>query len=431
MPQLAHDLLQGFYDNSDAQGKLYKKLQKSEASGLLIFRNVGGPGGSGGLGKTMLWPLTSEALAIDPIQGKVSIIAADIKKLWALVNQLRTPEYKSEFKEIICLAFIVRQPVTAQTIRYQEEAYRVLLDYYKTKTEYKDLLLESTSKKVSTHIEELFDKFKKRKRELAEEEEEAKSSHSEWHQQHENHFGFSTTIRHEDESETTLSHMSMHHASLGLQQELAEIKEDQVDSRNGATDPFNQATEAVNSFLGYFIFLSNSTPDGPKLSFSENKRLLKLLFTINVYKLPLLQLRILNLLMTQIQNNNPDVDRQAHLAYAEQLFNIARTETNFFLKYFQTYGNTKTWQAMGENAQKALLNKLTDQEYPKKYPNYKPTFDFSRVDFNDALKVSLPTDLYTSYIKLFKPTYGRYTSSSTTLDLFKNRFTSSTRSMLR
>jgi hypothetical protein len=423
MPQLANDILD---DNLASPSMLYVRLgRKGDDPRTTVM-------GAGGLGKAFNSDLALLAFNINSRHRTVSSKALNIQKLWELCLAFKSGSKErygishNSNKEIICLAFLIKQDTTnLETAAYQEQAYLNILHYYKNKTGYKGQVLQPKSESATTvedKINELRIRFEgvKARLEQTRGEELEQSIHAarslsggsqpygERELQLQSHSQMRTSTS--DPSISSLrgstSYISLHMLDASRQGE--EKPETKIEAR-----------ENIKYFL-YTMEKDTIPTDGTQLSLRDIKTAQKVFFLVKVPKLTLLQLRALSYLMDTVQTHAPTTEEQKR-------FNYVRQETSFWRRLFQgTHGNTKTFEAMANKVQTTMLHKLTQQEFHNKYPNDKlEEFDLDRI-VEPMERIPLDEQEFLAFQGLFKPSFDRWPNRRpAVLDNFNNRFVSS------
>jgi hypothetical protein len=423
MPQLANDILD---DNFGSPLMLYVSLGRKGDSTKMTVQ------GTGGLGKSFNTDLSKAAFKIDGKLKTVSKVALNVTKLWELCLAFRDGapgkgiSSSNSNKHIICLAFLIKQPTTDLTVAsYQEQAFTDILYYYKNKTGFQGQLLQPKSESAETvedkllKLKKIFMRTKteleeKRRNEIEQDEREARSLSS-GHTPY-GHEGRSTQMK------PSTSDPSISQSRAGSTSHISQLMYDhssQSDEEKPETIP--EAIQYISIFLRK-MEANSTTPDDDPLSIRDIKTAHRHFFRVRVPTLTLVQLRVLSYLLSQVIKQQPGTKPE------EKIFSVARYETSWWRRYFQaTYGNTRTFEFMANRVQTMMLKKLTQQEFPNKYPEDKlEEFDLNRI-VEPVERIPLGANDFLTYQGLFTTSYNRCSARRpAVLDQFNNRFVAGT-----
>ena len=435
MPQLAKKLLQRAFDQNLAG--LYVALQKKGDSTL---SNLLSAAGSGGLGRAFLTPQALAAFDIDAHHrlGKiVKLQLKDIKAMWDMVELFRVGKVQhfspNPNKRIICLVFIIMQPVTQASIEYQERAYNALMDYYSADFNYKDQLLDPDTGNgitVYMHLETLKRQFLIDKAAVSPLQKSSTLSlvTSEYAPPGQNHV--SHLSRESSGSGTGSGSGSGTRANYGYDPNVPALNPygfaaaPRRASGSISVQPGEEKFEEeeprakrAKAFIDIEDFLqqmadSTTTHEGPNpFTIKQIKTAHMVFFVINIPYLTLLQLCALIDRMDNIQ---------IHPVHNEKRFDPVRTETGWWRRLFflPPLGNTETWQTMGKTIQATTLDKLVKNKRLIERPDLPPLATIPPEMLHS--KLNLVEAEYNNYYKLFKISFGR--NPNTTPEIFP-RFT--------
>jgi hypothetical protein len=419
MPQLANDILD---DNIGSPAILYVALGRKGDSSKAKSQ------GDGGLGKTFNTDLSKAAFNINSKLKTVAKKALNIAKLWELClaykdgAEAKGISSANANKHIICLAFLIKQETTDLGIAaYQEQAYADILYYYRNKTGYQGQMLQPKSESAET-VEDKINKLKKeflrtkarleteRRAEIEREEHDARSLSS-GHTPY-GHEGHSTQMK-ASTSDPILSQSRAGSTSYISQRFMYD---NSGSSEEEKPESIPEAIQYISIFLKK-MEANTTTPDGTQFSIRDIKTAHRMFFLVRVPKLTLVQLRVLSYLLSQVV-------KQPATKPEEKIFNTARYETSWWRRFFQgTYGNTRTFEIMASKVQTILLHKLTQQEFPNKYPEDKlDEFDLNRI-VEPVERIPLEQKEFQTYQTLFTPSYNRWPNRPpAVLEQFNNRF---------
>ena len=405
MPLLVEKLLLKTYD-SDPKG-LYKALQK-KGDIVALKSNA-----SGGLGSTLLSPPTREALDIDSTGQTVRLVAKNLHKLEELAEKYHVGDHSNGYnrnknKQLICLALIVRQPVTAESYKIIRQAFLRLVTTYSTKYGYKDQYREAGGL-ILHMIEEKKEQFEKEAKVIENEEIKQKLANTALA----NHSRASSESKIHEHTISTPSYspsqMEPYSAGSSIQtppsnlnltprsnsgHSISQHSMSQSNEEEKASPSINSQQKIERAMVKETLARMRASTIHPNKSITyqlkDIKSAQKIYFKNHIYQFNLKQLTFLSGYMYDIQRSRrPD----------EHSFDDIRSESSRIRRLFGfRKGNTQTWQDVAAYLQALLLEKLLKEQRAERFQ-----------------KLALPSLEYNNYARLFSHSYTRYKWSTPTV----------------
>jgi hypothetical protein len=428
MPQLAKKLLLRTYDSNPSE--LWLALQKKGDPSEFISE------GSGGLGRAFVSELGRKAFDIrdEASFGRTcSVIARDLNAMWEMTELFRVGGHKASHfnknqnKRIICLVFIIMQPVTIVSIPIQERAYSALLDIYGADFNYSKQLLNPGTQNgvlVYKHLEDLKRQFNIDKTNPSPLQKSSTLSLVASEYPSQNHIGHGSRENSGSGNhvpayayDPTPQGYNPYGYATSPRRASGSASSQPEDAKFGDRDALSRGEvffESEEDFLQEMTKATTTQESPNPLSVKQIKNAHLVFFFVKLHLLSLTQLTALTELMENIQ---------IHPIHNEKRFDPVRTETGWIRRFFYgPLGNTETWTTMGNKIQGVTLDKLVKERRQAVRPDLPASVNIPPEMLHT--KLSLTERDFHHFHRLFKISFTRNPSATPdAFNRFKGQFT--------